>query len=423
MIRISRSRADMVLAEAAAVLVPGAGITLSAVLDADGLSPTWSEVSSVNASLCGVEWFAQSAVVSPAAPGGVAVTDALRFRVGPAGPIEVQATKLEAGFTNDVELGDLNGDGILDIAVTMSGVAVWLGMGDGSFGELFHYVDSEVTGIFELALGDLNGDGRDDVVTSNIQADNVSVFLAREDGSLEDPVHYATSAYPETPVTGDWNEDGHLDVAVVHFGSQELVILLGDGTGSLDYGPERYLAGSGPFDLASADLDNDGHLDLVVADAGLTVFLGRGDGRFTPLPTYTEAGGYTMEPADLDGDGNVDLVGPSGAIGGSAVLLGLGDGTFRQIGAVPTEGLAESTAIGDLDGDGDLDLAFSHFAIDGVRVFTGDGTGAFEPGPMFPGSAQSRSIAGGDLDGNGTYDLVSCGEGGVHVLLNRLGEE
>jgi hypothetical protein len=68
-----------------------------------------------------------------------------------------------------------------------------------------------------VALGDLNGDGKLDVVVANTdQAGSVAVLIGDGNGTLRSAVTYPAGTYPEFVVLADFNHDSHLDVAVAN---------------------------------------------------------------------------------------------------------------------------------------------------------------------------------------------------------------
>jgi uncharacterized protein (TIGR03437 family) len=130
-----------------------------------------------------------------------------------------------------------------------------------------------------------------------------------------------------------------------------------------------------------------------------------------PEIAYSTGGfGATVAAADFNGDGNVDIVyvAPGFDIPYTGVLLGNGDGTFRNVTQFTANlgmGLLEHigyVVVGDFNGDGKPDIAFS----DGgsVVVYLGVGDGTFT-GPFgFPACAGQPIVA--DANGDGKQDLI-----------------
>jgi hypothetical protein len=191
-----------------------------------------------------------------------------------------------------VAVGDFNGDGILDVAVANFGsftdgqggsVAVLLGNGDGSFQPAVKY--SAGLGPFAVAVGDLNGDGVQDLAVVNGFSIDVSVLMGKGDGTFRAAVHYAVG--PNTPTISvlamkDMNGDGILDLVVLS--GSGLRVFFGSGDGTFQTSSISYLAGVGPLSLAVGDFNGDGLPDVAVAnhdpDGCVSVLIN--DGKWTP---------------------------------------------------------------------------------------------------------------------------------------------
>jgi hypothetical protein len=91
---------------------------------------------------------------------------------------------------------------------------------------------------------------------------------------------------PSAVELADFNQDGKLDAAVANSESDNVTILLGDGTGGFKASAgSPFPAGNEPNDLAIGDINNDGNLDLAFANHDttyLTVLVGDGKGGFKP---------------------------------------------------------------------------------------------------------------------------------------------
>lgn len=137
-----------------------------------------------------------------------------------------------AKSTNSVALGDLNGDGKLDVVAAHGAydddppelqrlrlVSVLYGRGDGRLGPSHEYEiakPGDLGGAWSIGMGDLTGDGKTDVVTGNLEAKSVSVLVNDGHGALEAPVNYSLGRQPWDVAVADVNGDGKLDIVTAN---------------------------------------------------------------------------------------------------------------------------------------------------------------------------------------------------------------
>jgi hypothetical protein len=196
-------------------------------------------------------------------------------------------------------------------------VNLLLGRGDGSFQTQLTNINDQ-GGFSAVLSGDVNSDGKDDLLVdlTNPGAagpDTIEVFLSNGDGSFQ-----RASAFPLTfsgipkLALADINGDGRLDLVAVHRGSATVMLGNGDGTfgpaiqTALITGIDRFL---GVQEVVTGDFNNDGHLDVAMAngefDTGITFALGTGLGTFEYYLVNTTAddadGGTLADPAGPDG--------------------------------------------------------------------------------------------------------------------------
>jgi hypothetical protein len=321
-----------------------------------------------------------------------------------------------------VALGDVNGDGKLDLlTANPEGNTVTVLLGDGAGGWTTEQSFSAVSGPNSVALGDVNGDGKVDLVTANHGNNSVTVGLGGGAGGFTLAGSFGVGYGPRSVALGDVNGDGKLDAVTANTEGNTVTVLLGNGAGGLT-AAGAFSVGYYPPSVALGDVNGDGKLDVVTATQSnsVNVLLGNGAG------TFAAAGGFSVGHAqlsvalgDVNGDGKLDLV---TANDGSSVTVGLGNGAggFTAAGSFGVGYGPSSVALGDVNGDGKLDAVTANYGDNTVTVLLGNGAGGLTAAGSFSVGSYPYSVALGDLNGDGKLDLVTANLTGnsVTVLLN-----
>jgi hypothetical protein len=277
----------------------------------------------------------------------------------------------------------------------------------------------------DIEQGDLDGDGDIDLVIAMEFRPNVLLFNDGH-GHFTDA---SASRLPEKKhdsediALADFDRDGDLDIIFVSEDDMINEYYLNNGKGYFTDVSDRLPVEATSNAVVAADLDGDGDLDLVLGNEGQDVFLANdGKGNFRDetgqrLPvdkTVTQ----DIEAADLDGDGDLDLV--LGNEDGNKLYLNIGKGVFTDDAAerLPVTGTAEETRkvdLADIDGDGDLDLFFSNVRFrpgknPANRLLVNNGKGFFtdESAVRLKGdnSLHSADAQFADLNGDKSLDLI-----------------
>jgi hypothetical protein len=349
-------------------------------------------------------------------------------------------------YSLGIATGDFNGDGIPDFVIgnccdSTVGVTVFLSRRDGSMQAGVNYGSGG--NLYYVAVADFNGDGKLDIAAADESNGVVQIFNGVGDGTFSVGSTFATdtsNTQSDGLVAGDFNHDGHPDLAVQNYTGQNVGVLINDGTGNF-LAPVNY-ALSAPYSyqgIATADLNGDGNLDLVVPlnnQPAIAILLGNANGTFQAETDLTVGNQpRSVAIADLNGDGKLDLATTIDQVGGQGqgieVALGNGDGTFQT--PVFYASTLQNLSFGnpypafiqaaDIDGDGKLDLVYTNYSYGTVGVLFGSGNGLFYDPVEYPSGGNAWALVVADVNQDGAPDVITADDdfSGLTVLLNNNG--
>ena len=254
-------------------------------------------------------------------------------------------------------IADINGDGIPDLLIgnPYGDLLILQGNGDGTF-RPYREADQEVT----LAVADLTGNGKPDFIYADQSLDRVVVQY----GSSQTTVlaNQSTGLLNPGAVTlADLNGDGIPDLIVANSGSNNVLVYPGLGNGQ--FGPalnggNGYFVGTNPTGITVASLN--GQPDLIVANSGsndVSILLGQGTGsNFTLIPgprISTDAGPVAVAVGNILGKGTQDLAVANQQADNVQVFPSVGGGFFSPNATTYPVGQApDGLFLGDFHGSG-----------------------------------------------------------------------
>ncbi|MCX7916781.1 MAG: VCBS repeat-containing protein, partial [bacterium] len=320
-----------------------------------------------------------------------------------------------------IGVDDFDGDGILDIAVVNNyskTLTVLKGKKDGSF--QLDYTFNFSSAPIGFVSGDFTKDYKKDVgiifPQSLIILKNSAEF--KESGIFSEPVHYQTGQNPRNVISADFNNDGILDLAVANKNSNNVSILIGKNDGSFNSAVNYNFAPAfgydfSPSDLVSGDFNKDGKIDIAVSNYSGRIYgimINNGDGTFAVniYQTYGISPCDSINSADFNRDGKLDILITSSNYpnGGFLVLYGIGDGTFSGGCFYPNENFLR-TALGDFNKDGIIDIALTAQYKQYVYLYKGLEGGFLNIGNFLTGNGPVKPIFS-DFNSDGNPDIAVC---------------
>ena len=282
--------------------------------------------------------------------------------------------------------------------------------------------------VVSLAMADLNADDALDLVVPNYFGGSFTIYLGAPDGSFRPGETYPVEGHCTWVATGDFNEDGRVDIVAARNGSGQpvaLYVYLGSGDGTFARFQTYSTQLATPTEIAVARVDSDEHSDIAYSLSGPStgaLFIGNGDGTLR-APGLIVAGsdpngnsqGFTL--ADLDADGNLDWIDAQDFIDSLVVRKGDGTGHFvAQDRVFLPHPFDVETA--DLDGDAILDFIASN--LDSAVCYLRDENGSASPAATVHSPGGAIKVVATDLNDDGFPDLVFSGiDSSFSVAINK----
>lgn len=310
----------------------------------------------------------------------------------------------------------------------------------GSFGNVTGYSQTDVK---KIAIGDLDGDGRSDVAVTdygngkmaifrNISASNVIAFAP--------PVFFTIPSVSPHITMGDLDGDGKLDLVVTGDTDQIFLMRNVSTPGTIAFEPGLTLViATFPNDVSIDDLDGDGKPDLTVATQYKNIHVLRNISTMGSLtagsfaaPVLLTSGVNTqaLSTRDLDGDGKPEIASSSEDEGTISIFRNTSTPGSINLGSFAakvdfTAGIhPEAMVIADFDGDNKPDIAVSNQVSNSISVFKNVSTqgsitaASFSAKIDFATGTNPSFINAADVDGNGKPDIYVSSSTEISLFRN-----
>jgi Domain of unknown function (DUF4347)/FG-GAP-like repeat len=361
-----------------------------------------------------------------------------------------------------LRLGDFNGDGKLDVITagsnTNNPVSVSLGNRDGTFQPAINTLTGPGGYALDMSVGDLNGDGKLDLATINAGSNNVAILLGNGDGTFVAPTSFVVGGSSKSIAIGDFNGDGKLDLTTS--GLTSVFVLQGNGNGTFGTATELRLGSLFPRAVKVGDFNKDGKPDLVTANEyGTTIYRGsisvllnatstrndfNGDGKSDILWRNTNGNvalwqmngsnltngsvfanvstAWTIaSTGDFDGDSKSDILWRNTTDGSVAIwqMNGATPTSQTVIGAVPTNWQISGT--GDFNGDSKADILWRNTTDGSVAIWQMNGNTATAQTVVGAATTDWKITGTGDFNGDGKADILWRNDNGDVAMWEMNG--
>ena len=355
-----------------------------------------------------------------------------------------------------IATGDLDGDGKTDMITAnfnASTISIFRNTATlGSITETSFAAKVDVataTNPRSIAIGDIDGDGKLDLAVANFGSNSVSVFRnTSSSGSITfaAKLDFTTGLSPRGVNMGDFDGDGKPDLAIAHGGNPFMSVLRNiSTTGNISFQAKVDFAlagGQSSTFINSSDLDGDGKLDIAVANYALnTISVFRNTATSGTIDANSFAARvdfttgifpFSLAIGDLDGDSKPDLAVANYSSDNNVSILrntsSSGSVSFATKVDFPIGVAPIAVNLGDIDGDAKPDQITSNYSANKISIFRNTATSgsiatnSFATKVDYFASTGPRFVCVGDLDGDGKPDLAVANEtdNAVSILQNSF---
>ncbi|RYE74921.1 MAG: VCBS repeat-containing protein, partial [Oxalobacteraceae bacterium] len=344
-------------------------------------------------------------------------------------------TRTTGSTADSVAIGDVNGDGRDDVALATTfnfdaasdyQLLIYTQLADGSLSAPAKSSYSTSTSRSDVEIVDMNNDGLGDILVGH--GGGITMYRGVPVGS---PVAapWANDLACEHLASVDIDRDGNQDV-VCQSWSDGAMVYYGDGNGGIRQSQALPTGGNGYNDMKIGDITGDGMPDLVItSQQSVSVFVypnvaGRyGSGLAYPMPAASwSPSAHAI--GDFNGDGRNDL---AVAVGGNRPSSGVwiyAQDTAGRLGTpvrMASYDIPEAMEAADFDGNGRSDLLVSHHGWGALGRYMQSAGGLLEEVlTAAPSNGWSNPLAVGDINDDGCIDAAFADyNSGLVTLLGR----
>ncbi|HMW36394.1 MAG TPA: FG-GAP-like repeat-containing protein, partial [bacterium] len=335
----------------------------------------------------------------------------------------------------EVAVGDLDGDGLFDMAIvnpnsgTISLLRNTSTTGSITSGSFAAKVDL-MAGNFPngVAIGDIDGDGKADLAVTNQNSNTVSIFRnisvkgSLSTSSFQTKLDFVTGSTPYGIAIYDLDMDGKRDILFANSGDNSISICrnistIGNITTGSFLSPINFATGANPQQISVSDIDGDEKPEIIVSHfGGSTISLFQNTSSigsitsesFAPKIEFTTGTGpYEISIADIDGDSKPDIAVTNFNSNTVSILR-----NTSSVGSITASTLASKidfstgnspngVILGDIDGDGRVDVAVSNYGASTISLLKNTTNDLVAYYPFTGGSTADSSGNGNNGTNNG----------------------